>query len=212
MGLSCSGCMRLRIALALAAAVMASSTTLLKEPARALAQSPPPSDQVILDALSTKRVRGVINPGQTARDRALIEALVDRVNRGVVVDDRKVVADLVSRRPSIDIAIPFDYNSAEIGPTAVPALLALGRALSRPELKNAVILLAGHTDAKGGPSFNLKLSNDRANAVRRYVTTEFALAPGRVVALGFGFEQLKNAAAPLAAENRRVEVVNLSGE
>ena len=51
----------------------------------------------------------------------------------------------------------------------------------------------------------------RAEAIRRFLIETFQIEPGRLEAKGFGETQLKNTADPRAAENRRVQIVNLSG-
>lgn len=56
---------------------------------------------------------------------------------------------------------------------------------------------------------NLVLSQKRAEAVRDALVTTFGIAPGRVVAVGLGEEQLQDRAHPDEAVNRRVQMVNL---
>ena len=86
----------------------------------------------------------------------------------------------------------------------------VGRALSSPELKNAMFLLAGHTDAKGGDGYNQLLSERRAESVKQWLVDNFKVSPDRLRAIGFGRTSLKNQHKPLAAENRRVQVVNMA--
>ena len=66
----------------------------------------------------------------------------------------------------------------------------------------------GHTDAKGNDAYNLKLSQQRAEAVQLFLAHQ-GVAINRLIATGKGSTQLANAANPLAAENRRVRIVNL---
>jgi len=131
--------------------------------------------------------------------------------RGLSVGERKEVAAVALVRPAIDLTIYFDFNSAEIGPKAVPALVELGKALSSDALKGTRFLLAGHTDAKGGEAYNLKLSQRRAEAIKQYMVGQFRVDQGRLLAVGYGKEQPKNAANPMADENRRVQIVNFGG-
>ena len=138
-----------------------------------------------------------------AADRYFVEP-----RRGLSVGERNEVAAIAQVRPTIDLTIYFDFNSAEIGPKAVPALVELGRALSSDALKGTRFLLAGHTDGKGGDAYNLRLSQRRADAIKRYLTTQFRVDEQRLLAIGYGKEQPKNATNPLADENRRVQVVN----
>lgn len=107
---------------------------------------------------------------------------------------------------SVDLDIRFDLNSAELLPEARRQLRALGSALTSEELKSLRFQIAGHTDASGSTDHNLKLSTARAEAVAVYLASEFDVEPSRLVTVGYGEEQLKTPAAPLAEENRRVEV------
>jgi outer membrane protein OmpA-like peptidoglycan-associated protein len=123
-------------------------------------------------------------------------------------DERAQIAAIARDKPAIDLEILFDYDSAEVGPKAAPAVNALGAALSKDQFKNTVFFINGHTDAKGSPDYNQALSQRRAEAVRRVLIERFKLAPDTLVATGFGKEQLKNPANPFADENRRVQIVN----
>jgi OOP family OmpA-OmpF porin len=116
----------------------------------------------------------------------------------------------VIQAPSIDLEIFFAYKSAEITPQAAAALTPLGRALSDARLAGNSFLIAGHTDAKGGDEYNLALSQERADAVRQHLIASLGLDGARLVAKGMGSRQLKVPGQPLAAENRRVQIVNLS--
>ena len=69
---------------------------------------------------------------------------------------------------------------------------ALGQALSSPELKGSTFVLAGHTDAKGGDTFNQGLSERRADTVRRFLKEKFNIDDGKLVTVGYGRMQLKN--------------------
>jgi len=46
--------------------------------------------------------------------------------------------------------------------------------------------------------------------VRPYLIAKFGIGPERLVAKGMGAKHLKSAKDPLAAENRRVQIVNVS--
>ncbi len=112
--------------------------------------------------------------------------------------------------PSVDFEVTFTYDSADITPQAVPILTTLGRALKDAALADDAFLIAGHTDAKGGRDYNQALSQRRAESVRKYLVDNFGIDPAKLVAKGYAFEHLKNPKQPRAAENRRVQVVNLS--
>lgn len=159
--------------------------------------------------------------GQTVTERGLIEALQRKDTRGTAADPAlKALEGKSTRafsakergeqapRPSTDFMLYFDFNSAAITDPARSTLDTVGRALTSNELRGDSFLIAGHTDAKGKAKVNKVLSERRAQAVREYLIREFRIEPGRLSARGYGKEQLKNAAQPFAAENRRVQLVN----
>ncbi len=123
-------------------------------------------------------------------------------------EERVEIATLAKDKPAIDLEILFDYNSAVVGPKAVPALVKLGNALAQPQFKGTVFLISGHTDAAGGAEYNQILSQRRAQSVRRTLIEQYGLAPEALIATGYGKEQLKVPQDPLADANRRVQIVN----
>jgi outer membrane protein OmpA-like peptidoglycan-associated protein len=112
--------------------------------------------------------------------------------------------------PSIDLEIFFDYKSAQVTAKAATVLSTLGRALSDARLAEDAFLIAGHTDAKGGAAYNLELSQRRAEAVRQFLIANYKIDAGKLIAKGYGLQHLKSPNDPLAAVNRRVQIVNLS--
>ncbi len=111
-------------------------------------------------------------------------------------------------RPSLSLMIQFDFDSARVKPESQQALANLAQAMQSPELGNAKFAIEGHTDAKGRADYNLKLSQQRADAVVALLVSRGVPAP-RLVASGKGSGEPANATDLLAAENRRVRIVNL---
>jgi outer membrane protein OmpA-like peptidoglycan-associated protein len=70
------------------------------------------------------------------------------------------------------------------------------------------IIVEGHTDDVGSEESNLKLSKNRANAVRKILLEEFELPPKSVIAMGFGESKplVPNRTARDRQKNRRVEL------
>ena len=131
--------------------------------------------------------------------------------QGEVQTARKtLMAEIAAKRPNIDVEINFDLNSADLAPGSEPQLNNLGKALSSPEMQGTVVMLGGHTDAKGTDDYNQKLSERRAETVKRFLVDNYKVAPDLLVTSGYGKEGLKNATDPFAAENRRVEIINMS--
>jgi outer membrane protein OmpA-like peptidoglycan-associated protein len=83
------------------------------------------------------------------------------------------------------------------------------QALSSDQLKTSSFLIGGHTDAKGAPDYNQRLSEARATAVKAFLAGNFQVNPQQLISVGYGEEDLKNPNDPQAAENRRVTIVNL---
>jgi outer membrane protein OmpA-like peptidoglycan-associated protein len=142
-------------------------------------------------------------------ERKFLNALKNRTTRSLTLDEREHISEIAKERPSVDVEIKFDYRSAKIGPVAVPSLVALGKALTSPELKGTTFFVAGHTDAKGSIPFNQDLSEKRADAVKRYLVEHFQIPASNLITVGYGKSKLKNEKNPLASENRRAQIVNI---
>ena len=124
--------------------------------------------------------------------------------------ERRDVAETARRDalPTADLEVYFDFNSAVITPAALPILKTLGEALSDGRLAGGTFIVGGHTDAKGEADYNQSLSQRRAAAVREFLITNFPIPPAKLMAIGYGEEQLKAADEPLAGVNRRVQIIN----
>jgi len=112
-------------------------------------------------------------------------------------------------KPSLSLLIQFDFNSAKVKPESQQALSNLAQALLSKELLDSKFAVEGHTDAKGRADYNLKLSQQRAAAVRAFLASK-GVPDSRLATVGKGATELANAADPQAAENRRVRIVNLN--
>ena len=66
-------------------------------------------------------------------------------------------------------------------------------ALYHPYLQGYRFLIVGHTDAEGIREYNLKLSQQRADAIRAALINPFGISPSRIEAVGLGEEQLSHA-------------------
>jgi outer membrane protein OmpA-like peptidoglycan-associated protein len=173
-----------------------------------------PSAQKIMQALTPKPITRslTVSPADTAKaaeEQKFVDSLRNRQTRSLSTSERETIATIAKEKPSIDLEIRFDYNSAAINATSQPGVKALGEALASPELKNSTFIIAGHTDAKGGDEYNQSLSEKRADAIKRYLVEKQGIAAANLVTVGYGETQLKNKNNPLAPENRRVQVVNM---
>ena len=109
----------------------------------------------------------------------------------------------------INLKIEFDVNSYAIRPDSFSVLNELAKALNDPRLKDQVVFLNGHTDSDGAEDYNLRLSMNRALAIKHYLIINRSLASNRLIVYGYGENMpLKlNISASNKQFNRRVEIV-----
>jgi hypothetical protein len=112
--------------------------------------------------------------------------------------------------PKSGALINFAWNSFEIDPASKPLLDAYGQALQE-NLKDAVVVIAGHTDATGAIAYNDALSLKRARSVRQYLIGNYAIAPDRLLCQGYGEKRpiKPNTDESGRAMNRRVEFIRI---
>jgi len=186
--------------------------------APARAQSPNMSEEELLRALTPKPLTRGLSPmnDDSARhadeDNKAIEGYRDRTADSLSQADRDKIASIADRKPNVDLTINFDYNSAQISAKSIPEVQKLGRVLTNPALKGSTFLLAGYTDAAGGAPYNQKLSERRAESIRRYLEDNFHIAESDLVTVGYGKTRLKDGDHPMSEVNRRVQVVNMENK
>jgi outer membrane protein OmpA-like peptidoglycan-associated protein len=103
--------------------------------------------------------------------------------------------------------ILFDTGKATIKPESAAALTPIGEILKTdPSL---VLEIVGHTDNVGTAAANLKLSRDRAAAVKMYLVQTLGIDTARLTTAGFGDTRpvASNNTEEGRAQNRRVELV-----
>jgi outer membrane protein OmpA-like peptidoglycan-associated protein len=149
----------------------------------------------IIDALTKPQ----ISLDQLGRPRSLT---LDNSGSGYVVADQQT-------KPAVDLHdIYFEFDSAAISPEALPQLRELGAALTDPRLSGVTFTVGGHTDATGTDAYNTRLSQRRAEAIKRFLADNYNIPSANLHPVGYGKHQPKNKADVYAAENRRVEIVN----
>ncbi|MBN1142024.1 MAG: OmpA family protein [Deltaproteobacteria bacterium] len=121
--------------------------------------------------------------------------------KGVQVDDQGCPFQYSLR-------VEFDTDRAEIRSTRRSDLpIAAQFIKNNPGLP--YILLAGHTDSIGSEAYNQKLSERRAEAVRRYFIENFGVEASKLVARGYGESKPVDTNDTEAGrqKNRRVEII-----
>jgi outer membrane protein OmpA-like peptidoglycan-associated protein len=101
--------------------------------------------------------------------------------------------------------IEFDFDKATIKPVSDPLLDAVANTLkAHPEIEKLEV--QGHTDNKGGPFYNQKLSDSRANAVKQALVKR-GIDGKRLTSKGYGQSKpiAPNDTEEGRATNRRVQ-------
>lgn len=104
-------------------------------------------------------------------------------------------------------AISFRSGKSTIEPASFPVLAKVNEAIK--QFPTASITVEGHTDSEGSDSANLLLSQDRADAVRQYLTSNLGVGVERVSSVGYGESKpiANNETESGRMRNRRIDVV-----
>ena len=169
----------------------------------------------ILNALKPKPLTRGLSAGQPAdpavqaKEASFVDSLRNRKSRSLSLGEREEIAEIAATKPKIDLEIQFDYNSAAIRTSSMPAVQELGKALSNAGLKGSTFVVAGHTDAIGSDAYNQDLSERRADTIKKYLTEKYGIAGANLVTVGYGKTKPRVPNAPMDPINRRVQVVNM---
>jgi outer membrane protein OmpA-like peptidoglycan-associated protein len=131
---------------------------------------------------------------------------------GASVQTLQVRETATETRIELPADILFDFDKADIRPVAETALKQAAEVIRKGA--RGTVRIEGHTDGKGSPAYNQKLSERRAAAVQRWLTSREGLR-GRFAVKGFGASRpVAPNTRPDGADdpegrqrNRRVEIV-----
>lgn len=135
---------------------------------------------------------------------------------GIMVGDMVTVPEVrVARRPVIVPTVSLSYFDLFVDPKSRPSSLEISIGGQR-ELKEAILqfahvklsmlLVEGYTDHQGASEENQRESYQRALTVRQILIDEYQFDPQKVVAIGYGELEPKDAtfAPGYVAKNRRI--------
>lgn len=81
-------------------------------------------------------------------------------------------------------SLEFESGKADILPSMNEDLSKLGNfMLDHPHID---LTISGHTDSEGKPEANLRLSQERADAIKAYLVYEYKVPSSRITAIGYG--------------------------
>ncbi len=135
------------------------------------------------------------------------------IPRTVIVDPKESVNNIITRDITLTSKgetvvlnhLIFEQGKAVINPKSFQELDELVAMMKdSPKIE---IQLEGHTDNVGNPQANLKLSQARVDAVKKYITTR-GVSKNRIKTKAFGGSQAiaKENTEEARAKNRRVEM------
>ena len=101
--------------------------------------------------------------------------------------------------------LQFAFDSVELLPESKPYIDRLGEVMGAAENQGKVLLIMGHTDATGDDSYNARLSENRAAAVKSYLTATWNIPADQLQVQGAGETQPLAGTDPNDGVNRRVE-------
>ena len=116
--------------------------------------------------------------------------------------------DFVIPRLVLDSNVLFEAASAELGGLAKAEFLKVAKFIKFHS--SSKLIIEGHTDSDGDDAYNKRLSQDRAEAVRRLLVDDYDFITEEMIeAKGYGEERprAKNDTPINKAINRRIEVL-----
>jgi len=84
----------------------------------------------------------------------------------------------------LDADVLFDFDKYSLRPAATDSLREVGEVAK--SYGNSPVLIEGHTDGKGAHPYNMKLSENRAAAVKSWLVQNAGVAEARITTRGWG--------------------------
>lgn len=177
--------------------------------------------QPSIGAITQAQAAAVINSNQKALERQThqISRVVDTCTAPVVQAPVITPVKPALQEDPIEINTPikldvlFDFDSANIKPDYNQRLENMARFMQAHTDMSAV--LEGHTDSKGPASYNLRLSEARAKAVKTTLVTQYGADANRLTTVGYGETRpidTNDTAAGRQNNRRVVAIINQSNQ
>ena len=186
--------MSIRPTILLLLVVMAAGWVLAEETAKTGEESAGPHTELItsdqfIDAL---RIKGPAGQYPKAKLQALPNAETPKA---------QVTINILFKSGTTELADDFSIRQVQ----------EAGQALSSDALAGYYFEIAGHTDNVGTEEKNLKLSQERAEAIKQFLINYYGISPDRMFARGYGesIPVATNDTDDSRAKNRRVVFIRI---
>jgi outer membrane protein OmpA-like peptidoglycan-associated protein len=150
--------------------------------------------------VSEEEFSALFEPAPTEQDTVKTRGLAKVPRPSFESKKREATTHVLFETGSVLLKSPDSFQQLDIAGRSFRKALEIGKA------DKWVIEVAGHTDNVGSPQSNLKLSKERAEAIRQYLLQTYGLPPNVVVAQGYGDTQpiAPNDTVEGREKNRRV--------
>ncbi|MAS03805.1 MAG: flagellar motor protein MotB [Ahrensia sp.] len=158
-----------------------------------------------------------IVPARRASRQVIYETItappVERVEQNYTLRDVRENERIRAKVRRVDLdTITFETGSAVVRQSQVPLLEDMAAAVREliDQDPSAVVLVEGHTDAVGSETYNLALSDRRAETVAAILVDSYGIPPENLVTQGYGEQYLKVDTEQAEAQNRRATIRNIT--
>lgn len=168
-----------------------------------------PVDVSTLPPVVSSRQQRPIGTDQASLRQALRDAEARDLGRTFSLRQVRDIVEVRELAPEIALEdVTFRTGSAAIQPTEAEQLREIGLMMREMIQENPreVFLVEGYTDAVGSASFNLLLSDRRAESVALALTEYFDVPPENMIVQGYGERFLRVPTLEAERLNRRVSV------
>jgi OOP family OmpA-OmpF porin len=157
----------------------------------------PQGNMDITPAADTAYTLTCTGPSGTASSVANVSVVMPPPPAPVVLNPEK--------EETVNLLIEFDFNKAVIKPEFYQNVNAVGEFMQK--YPSVHLTVEGHTDNVGAKAYNQKLSQRRAEAVKKYIVDNFGIDAQRIRAVGYGETRpvASNKTAEGRYKNRRVQ-------
>jgi outer membrane protein OmpA-like peptidoglycan-associated protein len=149
-------------------------------------------------------------------EQQLVRRPIRRIERTYDRDELVEEPEVILTRPEVRDSLPgveidtirFGFNEAFVREEEVQSVDRIGAIIERVVTAHPkeLFVIEGHTDAVGTDEYNLRLSKQRAEAVRQILLEFYNIGEENLITVGLGERYLKIPTPDPEQENRRVTI------